>query len=279
MKTLLPGLGCGLGVVLFLFPPLALSQDSPPRSGIVNQRDFEVSRNACGPASILNLLKFSREEYLTIYHKMQTTEDGARIGMLINQYFRDRKSVVKPGQNRWGVHGIFSEDLAAGLNEWLAGSGVPELQSDYLDRIAGETEGEHMRRVHEMIAKSLRNGVSPILSLRSFVVRTRTPGKPGWETGLHHNVVVADVDEKPGALGFQVTVLDPAGAREVPVFIHRDGGRLPFRAMRGVDGNGEWLKGFSFLQVMAPEVPALRPKNLEWSERYLVTANFLIGDF
>jgi len=31
--------------------------------------------------------------------------------------------------------------------------------------------------------------------------------------------------------------------------------------------------------VLAPGVPTLRPANLEWHERYLVVANYLIGRF
>ena len=63
------------------------------------------------------------------------------------------------------------------------------------------------------------------------------------------------------------------------LFVHREANGQLFMALRGTQDSGDWLTGLPFLQVLAPDVPSLRPQNLEWSERYLVTANYLIGDF
>lgn len=255
------------------------AQDASERTGIVNQHDYRASKNACGPAALLNLLKFSNEDYTRLYYTMRGATDAERLGFVIDKYFRNRKSTVEPKWSRWGAHGIFAEDLATGINEWLIEEEMPELRSEFLTKKTGETEGGHMRRIHEWIARSIEQGVTPILSLRSYIVRTRKPEEPRWEAGIHHYVVVVEVDESPGDLGFHLVVLDSAGGKEVGLFLHRDGGRLPFVALQGSGDKSEWVKGFPYLQVMAPEVPSLRPKNLKWSERYLVTANLLIGDF
>lgn len=268
-----------IGFVFSTFSISSFSQSQTERAGIVDQFDYPDSKNACGPASILNLLKFSREEHFTIYHSLKGEDDTARMKYLIERYFRSRNSTVEPKWNRWGVHGIFAEDLATGLNELLVEYGKPKLKSENLDRIGSETEGEHMRRIHKKISLSIDRGVKPIISLRSFVVRTRGSETPRWEPGIHHTLVVGEIDKAPGELGFHLLGLDSAGGEEVALFIHRDGGRLPFAALRGAESGSEWLKGFPFLQVMAPEVPSLRPRNLKWADRYLVTANLLIGDF
>ncbi len=269
-----------IGFVFSIFAISSFSQSQTDRAGIVDQFDYPDSKNACGPASILNLLKFSREEHFTIYYSLKGEDDTARMKYLIERYFRSRNSTVEPKWNRWGVHGIFAEDLATGLNELLVEHEKPKLKSENLDRIASETEGEHMRRIHEKnlpLDRSWREAHYQPAFIRRKNSRfgKAKMGARAFTTPL----LLWKSIKLRGELGFHLLGLDSAGGEEVALFIHRDGGRLPFAALRGAESGSEWLKGFPFLQVMAPEVPSLRPRNLKWADRYLVTANLLIGDF
>lgn len=254
-------------------------QEPDPSPAIVDQREYVDSINGCGPASILNLLRFSRPELQAIEPQLVGATDAVRMRFLVDRYFRNRPSVVYPGQKRWGVHGIQSADLFTGLNELLEENGVPELRATYLDREEEEAESDHLGRIHEMIADSLENGVKPILSVRSFVVRHRDDKGPAWESGWHHNVVIREIEEPKDETGFALKALDPFRGKEVSLYVHVEGGGQSFRALKGIHESGTWLDGRPFLQVLAPDLPTVRPQNVTWSERYIVVANFLIGDF
>lgn len=247
---------------------------------IVDQRDYADSNNACGPASILNCLKFSRPEYREIYGSLLGSNDGVKIRFVVDRYFRHRDSVVYPGQKRWGIHGVATADLVTGLNELLQDHESGALAGAYLDRAEGEPSLEFAKRVHRMMAKSLEREVAPILSLRAFYVRRQEEknGGPAWETGPHHNVVVTNVGDFEANSGFLATALDPWEGREIAIYLYREGAQS-FRALKGVEPSGEWLDGRSFLVAAAPEATTLQPRLLEWHERFIIVANFLIGDF
>lgn len=246
---------------------------------IVDQRLYRESENGCGPASLLNLLKFSSEEYRAAYRGLLGQGDETKMRLVIDRYFRNRRSQINRTQNRWGVHGVISEDLLAGLNELLEESEVEALRGSYLDRKEGESDEEMIERVHRILARSIERGVAPILSLRSFRVTAREDKDPGWEANRHHNAVVIAVSPIRSGLGFSAEVLDPWGGVKRNVFLHCEPSKQPFRALRGTEDSGKWLSGSPFLQAVAPRMSSLRPRDLEWSERLVVLANYAIGDF
>lgn len=246
----------------------------------VDQRDFAGSINACGPAAILNLLKLSRSDFREAHDGLLGSSDTVRLQFFVDRYFKGRRSLIEPKHRRWGVHGVYAEDLAQGLNEFLEEKELIALSPRYLNRDAEETSSELVQRVHQWMSASLKNGVAPILGMRVFVVRTRDgETEPAWHTGPHHNVVVVSMDREPSDSGFSVHAVDSWGGRVVEVTIHREALGQGFRAVRGSGDEGEWLAGEPFLQVSAPKVLSLRPADLEWSERLVVTAHFLIGDY
>lgn len=264
---------------LFVIVGTGTAAELPKYRGIVDQRRFPDSINACAPAAALNLLKFSGEKHREVYRSLVGGDDGIRMRFFVDRYIKGRPSVVFPARDRWGVHGILSEDLVAGMNELLADTESRELNSRYLDRQEGESVANHLVRVHDLISASVKNGTMPVLSLRSFVVKHEPGEPPGWASAVHHNVTVVEVEAPSGEFGFRLVALDPYKGRRVDLLIHREANGQAFRALKGTEENCEWLDGQPFLQVLAPEVPTVRPNNLEWSQRYIVVANFLIGDF
>lgn len=273
-----------LSGTILLVASVALSpcQDVIPNlEGIVDQRDYEDSANGCAPASLLNLLKFSDPEYRAIYDSYIGSTDGARIRSVVNRYFKGRPSVVYPDQRRWGVHGIQSADLVTGLNEVLADHDLPPLNGTYLDRGEEETRAAHIKRCHDLISTSLNNGVRPILGFRSYIVRRREKNgmEPAWEAGFFHNVVVHSILRPPSYTGFEVTVLEPYRGIATSAYLHREGNRQAFRALKGLEKEENWLDGEPFLQIVAPDLPTVRPLDLKWSDRIVIAATFLIGDF
>lgn len=270
-----------LALLFSLTSPVKAQTGPPLISGIVDQRDYPDSINGCGPASILNVLKFSGEEYQRVYVGLLGQSEGIKMRFIVDRYFKNRPSVTYPGEKRWRVHGIQNADLVAGMNELLAEHKLGELNATYLDIKEGETQRNHIVRCHDLISASLRSGVKPILSVRSFVVRQREENnfEPGWEAGFQHNVVVSSVTRAPTENGFELAVMDPYRGKKTTIFIHREGNGQAFRALKGIEGSGSWLSGTPFLQIIAPDLPTVRPRDIKWSERYILIANFLVGEF
>lgn len=245
-------------------------------SQIVNQRLH--SANACGPASLMNALKFGDSELNQVYKKLSGSNDSNKLHFLIERHFRSRPSVVGKGLKRWGFQGVYVKDMAQSSNELLG-----ELESSYLDREKGETDREQTLRIHEWMHDSIERGFPPILSLRSFIVRTRPENdmEPRWEMVFHHFVVVCSISALNGeqATGFEAKVVDSNGAKISNIHIHQESNGQLFNVLKGNDIEGEWISGRPFMLVTAPGINALRPVNLKWSERFLITANFLIGRF
>lgn len=277
--TSIPLLVAVIAVASFVVGSAAQEGAPAPPAIPVDQRDYEDSANGCGPATILNLLRFGGAEFRPALRGLVGSTDGVLMRFLVDRYFRNRPSSTHPGWKRWGVHGIEGPDLAAGLNELLEEHGIAPTDSTFLDRRENESETSHLDRVHRLFADSLERGTPPLLSLRSFVVRRRERlgGEPHWETGFAHYVLVTALRGAPSPSGFEIEAIDPWRGRRTILYVHREANGQSFLALKGNAETGTWLEGRPFLQVLAPEVPTLRPADLEWDERYLVVADFLIG--
>lgn len=299
-----PGLGPGLGfracipradwhtlspmirvqvIVFVLLTGFATAQDGGEAGTgpAVDQRDYPDSINGCAPATVLNLLRFGGAELARAEEALVGATDGVKMRFLVDRYFRGRPSAVFPGQPRWGLHGIEATDLAAGMRELFAEHHLAPCEAAYLDREEGEDEGTHLHRVASLIRDSIQAGLPPILNLRSFYVKRREENgsEPLWEAGVSHYVLVLALRTEPSTCGVELAILDPWRARRSVVYLHREANGRDFRALKGVAESGTWLSGRPFLQVLAPDLPTLRPADVEWSERYLVVANHLIGRF
>jgi hypothetical protein len=109
--------------------------------------------------------------------------------------------------------------------------------------------------------------------------REENANEPIWEPGFHHFVVITGVRGEVPTDGVELEVIDPWRGRRSVIYLHRDPHGQPFRALKGNLETGEWLDGKPFLQVLAPDIPSLRQRDLEWSERMIIVANFLVGRF
>ncbi len=278
---------CRLGLLGFVIATASVADESEVRvevaeQSVIRQQVYQDSANGCGPACILNLLQSGPEEYRQIYQrKLVGSTPEVKIRFLVDRYFKNSNSTVYQNRKKWGLHGIAPEDLAAGLNELLSENNAQETFAQSLDRRAGETDSEFLQRIHRIIAKSLQRGVTPILSLRSYTVkrRERNDSEPGWEVSRHHMVLITSVAKewKEGSAGFPVTVLDPFDGKSREVLFHAEANGQPFRALKGIETAGNWLSGRPYLLVQAPGLQTIKPRDLEWSERFLITANYLIS--
>lgn len=268
-----------IAALVILCLPALQAQTEPPRG--VDQRDYPDSVNGCGPAAALTLLRQSRPEHRAVAASLVGSSDGVRMRYFTDRFLKGKPSIDHPGQTRWGVHGVGDHDLAAGLNELLAEHEQAPLNLSWLDRLENESAATHLRRVESLIAASLKNGVTPILGLRSYVVRhrERRDYEPHWEIGAFHFVVVTGLPKSPLEETIAAALLDPLGGRPTQILLHRETNGQNHNALRGTEANGAWLSGRPFLQVLAPDVLSMAPRDLKESDRIIVTAASLIGDF
>lgn len=249
---------------------------------VIRQQIYVDSPNACGPTALANCLKFGSPPLRSAWEGFVGTDDTTRLRFLIDRWFAGRQSGVFPGKKRLSFDGTLEEDLAAAFNELAADQSLGKVQATFLDRQPGEKSPAFLARVHEAISDSIKGGIPPLLSLKTYVARRfeRMDDQIAWEPSAHHWVLVTGVrrELRDADLGFPVDLIDPDGGRLTSAYIFAEN-RLNFRALKGIEAQGQWLDGRPFLLVQAPGVLALRPDEAGWTDRIIVTANFLIGDF
>jgi len=248
---------------------------------IIDQNvDRVYKTRACGPTAVLNALRFATGREQGIYSTLIGGDDATRLRYLIDRWYAGRSSSVVAGVKRFDTHGCYVEDLAAGFNELLAENKLPDAKSVFLDRRPPEkSDREFLKRIHGSFANSLRNGLPPIVSLRSFVARKHygESDTSRWGIARHHFVVVTSVPEKlaENDLGFRFEYIDPFGGSTGSAFAYAEQ-HMTFRAFKGSNGIGEWLRGTPFLLVVAPGIESLQPLNADWPDRVIITLNHAI---
>ncbi len=244
----------------------------------MNQRLYETPDIACGPASAINFLRFGTPPMRAAEAGLMGTDDGERLRYVIHRYFLGRKSVDVPGAKRLEFGGVTVNDLTAAIAEVFADHHLGTVRGRFLDRRLREKDGEFVHRVHGLLKDSLEQGRPVLVSLRSFVASYHEDHeKILWDRGEHHYMVVTGVPAVlgEGERGFTFEFIDSDGAERRSGFVHAES-RQPFSAFKGSTEEGEWLNGSPFLLVTAPTVGAVRPRDLEWSDRWLITLNYAI---
>jgi len=248
---------------------------------IIDQNvDPEYKARACGPTAILNSLRFATGDERDIFPGLVGSDDATRLRYLIDRWFTGRASVVADGVKRFGAHGCYVEDLAAGFNELLREYKQPVAKSGFLDRRPEEgSDRNFLERIHGQLADSLRSGLPPVVSLRSFVARKHygESDTSRWGIARHHFVVITGVPEKlaENDLGFRFEYIDPNGGETGSAYTYAEQ-HLAYRAFKGSNGIGEWLRGTPFLLVIAPGIKSLQPLNADWPDRVIITLNHAI---
>lgn len=246
---------------------------------IVDQlADPGYGEKACGPTAIINSLRFSKGQEAAVFDTLVGSDDATRLRYLIDRWFAGRASAVVDGARRFGKHGCHVDDLAAGYNELLAEKMLPKMNATFLDRRdAGESDDQFVRRIHRSLADSLRSGVPPVVSLRSFLARKHygEADETRWGIARHHYVVVTSVPDKldENDLGFRFEYIDPNGGKTGSAFVYAEQ-HLTYRAFKGSNGVGEWLRGTPFLLVVAPGIESLQPLTADWPDRVIITLNY-----
>lgn len=168
-----------------------------------------LAGNACGPAALLNSYRFGNSRWKKLSENPPALSDRERIRAIARGPAM-RESSSLPGRARWSRSGINLADLRDVANEIGAAESLPHLSEEMLFLRPGETQEAHLQRVHRLLARSLAEGIPPILSIRRFVKRD---GK--WSTVHSHFVTVVSVPGRlpAGKNSFSVKYIDPWGGK------------------------------------------------------------------
>ncbi len=209
------------------------TRDAPNQSAVVVNQ-LVVAGNACGPAALLNALRFGGPGEQRAATALAGANDKESLLRVIREVGM-RPSDHMPGRARWGGNGVSVADLQDMGNEMMKGQYLLPVRAEVLFRGPSATPDQLLRHVHRQFDESLAKGFPPILSLRRYVLR-RQPGseRPQWIVIESHFVTLASLPRKldGGARELAVSYLDPWGGKrcrgaigipEHPRFVDRSG--------------------------------------------------------
>jgi hypothetical protein len=190
----------------------ALREAPNPGASAVNQ--LVVAGNACGPAALLNALRFGDANWQRAATAVAGETDQARLLTIIRTWGL-RPSAALAGRKRWSRHGVNVDDLCDMANELTQAQWLPRMGREVLLAQPGESPQKLLARTHNRLTGSLRRGLPPIISIRRIV---RRPGKDQtvtWDVLQGHYVTVIGVPAKldKHATELPVSYVDPWGGK------------------------------------------------------------------
>lgn len=171
-----------------------------------------VAGNACGPAALLNALRFGSKDWQRAAAAVAGESDRQQVMSVIRDIgMRPSKSLH--GKPRWSRAGVGVADLCDMANEMTVGLYLPPLTDEVLFLNPKETPEKLLVRCHQKFAKSIAKGFPPLLSLRRFVWRRDHGQLPQWVAVDAHFVTVRSVPKQIDrhATSFAMDFIDPWG--------------------------------------------------------------------
>lgn len=183
---------------------LAASTAAQPAPKPYNQ--LELAGNACGPAALLNSLRFGGGSWRAAEQSLAAGTDKERIRQFILTS-GGRESAHLPGRPRWSRRGVGLLDLRDMANE-LDRKIFPRISAAVFFREENEPPGKILARLHGHLGRSLGNGFPPVLS-----IRRHARGASGYwrDVDAHFVTILAVGGIEDGA--FAVRYADPWGGK------------------------------------------------------------------
>ncbi len=191
----------------------------PPDARAINQ--LAVSGNACGPAALINSIRFSSDRWQTATRVIDGETDRGQLFTIIRRHGM-RPSTHLGGRPRWSRSGVNVIDLTDIANEITHSTGLPTIHHEILVARPAESPAHQLRRTHRHLESSLARGLPPILSIRRFVLRTNPDGTAEWTTIDAHFITITHIPRRlpRDATSFAIQYIDPWGAHHRHGEIH-----------------------------------------------------------
>lgn len=178
----------------------------------INQR--RAYGNGCGPASLLNAFQYGSAKWQKIFTAVPGHNSRTRLSYVVKTWGNKPSSHIKNTQRWKPKEGINLLDLTDMANEMRTDTFLPKIKFKVLGQKSRESRTQLLHRGHKQMAKSLKNGLPPIISIRRYAYRDskEVGGKSWWPIRAHFVVVIEIPQSLPkNATSFNIRYVDPYG--------------------------------------------------------------------
>lgn len=203
------------------------------RAQVVDQ--LVVSGNACGPAAVMNSMRYGRGKWHDMEGLLAGKDDREKIKGIIEKYGM-RRSKHLPDRARWTKRGVGVVDLLDMINEMSAERMGPRFGVEMMYLADRESPEAMLKRARVKVQASLKRGVPPVVSLNRYVRRVSSSGLETWVMESAHFISLVACEEREQ--GLLVHYLDPWKGRDAYGQLV-----LPMRGMKDPQGRVVHLEG------------------------------------
>jgi len=189
--------------------------------------------NGCGPTSLLNAFQFGSRKWQKIFKSTPGNNSRTRINFVVKKWGNKPSNHLK-NTLRWNPNaGVTLIDLTDMANEMRNSIFQPKIKYKVLST-KQESSAALIRSTHSNIAKSLKKGLPPILSVHRYAYRfNQQVGQKSWWPIQAHFIVAIEIPKKlpKNATSFHLRYIDPYGGVIRDGIIQTDTGkftRCPF---------------------------------------------------
>ena len=205
-------LPCSLSLSSSLLAQGLITAPNSTSASPINQR--RAYGNGCGPASLLNAFQYGSEKWQKVFTAVPGTNSNTRIRYVVAAWGKKPSRHIK-GTQRWKPkEGVNLLDLTDMANEMRLAHFLPKIKNEVLSQKSNESRSQFLQRVRAKLAKSLKNGLPPILSIRRYAYRySKEVGQKSWWPIRAHFVVVIEIPDTlaKNATSFKIRYVDPYG--------------------------------------------------------------------
>ena len=220
-----------------------------------------VGRCACGPCAIFNAFQFGSAALTNLAWSLPGKTPADKVHSLIAMFGGKPSALARQQPRYLADGGMWGEDVAPFINDWLDGS-APPVHGERLTLRWNETPREQVRRVYGELRHSLQQGFPPVINLQSYIAPRNLHAGWNWLDGHFATVLAVQDSLAKNATGFSMWVADSESGRVLQVSVSAAQDHS-FRAITSeqVDRNGReidgWSEGHPYLTIRSPKLEGI----------------------
>ena len=235
---------------------LSLSK-AAPQPTVLSQSD--IGDCACGPCAVFNAFQFGNATLNYLAAALPGDAPADKVRSLIMMY-GGKPSLVSRREPRYlASGGMWEDDLAPFINDWLKNSHAAPVTGDRLILQGNETGREYLERVYNELNHSLAAGFPPVVNLQSYTARKNFFHHYWkWLDGHFVTVVAVQGNLPHNATQFSMSVADSETGRILRVIVNAGAGSSLATSGKQVKRSGKMTISQSrdnpYLMIQSPRL-------------------------
>jgi hypothetical protein len=251
-----------------------------PQPKVISQND--VGDCACGPCAIFNAFQFGNTALNNLAASLPGDAPADKVRTLIVAY-GTKPSIVSRNEPRYLANGgMWENDLAPFIDDWLKSSDAPPVTGDHLTLQGNETGREYLQRVYNELNHSLAAGFPPVVNLQSYAARKNFFHHYWkWLDG-HFVTVVAVQDSLPcNASQFSMWVADSQFGRILQVVVYADQNQSISTAARNQTQRSgkapaQLARDYPYLMIQSPKLEDILEGSAAKSQQTICVIDYIV---